>query len=196
MTIVSFYYLSLIPLTQRQHKFSFLSLVLKRISYKYNYIYIYILYVYVYIYYIYICVCVCLPLIFTPLLTSRRGTSSWFLKISDVDYGCGVRSFRCPVQREELRQLLELSRREAQQALGQLRRAKGAATGGWVLGPRVHSNGVDGWWIMMDFGIRKLEWMVFMDFSNGWWIIGMGQYLSLPHDWGNNHPLTSYFRIF
>lgn len=55
----------------------------------------------------------------------HEGTSSWFLKISDVDYGCGVRSFRCPVQREELRQLLELSRREAQQALGQLRRAKG-----------------------------------------------------------------------
>ena len=75
-------------------------------------------------------VCVCLPLIFNPLLTSRRGTSSWFLKISDVDYGCGVRSFRCPVQREELRQLLELSRLEAQQALGQLRRAKGGATGG------------------------------------------------------------------
>ena len=51
--------------------------------------------------------------------------SLWFLKLSDVDYGCGVRPFHGPKTAEELRDLLEIAFLEATQSVTALRRAKG-----------------------------------------------------------------------
>lgn len=64
---------------------------------------------------------------FSQIDSDSKGTSRWFLKISDVDYGCGVRSFQSPVSFAEVQQLLETCHLEATQSLSQLRKAKGKA---------------------------------------------------------------------
>ena len=59
-------------------------------------------------------------------VASRRNVDGlWFLKLSDVDYGCGVRPFQGPKTEEELHDLLELAFLEASQSVTALRKAKG-----------------------------------------------------------------------
>ncbi len=73
---------------------------------------------------------ICYSQLSSPKLTvfrDSKGTSKWFLKISDVDYGCGVCSFQSPVSFAEVQQLLETCHLEAIQSLSQLRKAKGTA---------------------------------------------------------------------
>ena len=59
------------------------------------------------------------------LASGRNSEGLWFLKLSDVDYGCGVRPFTGPKTAEELNDLLEVAFVEASQSVTALRRAKG-----------------------------------------------------------------------
>ena len=57
--------------------------------------------------------------------SGRNAQGLWFLKLSDVDYGCGVRPFHGPKTAVELDDMLELAFVEASQSVTALRKAKG-----------------------------------------------------------------------
>eukprot|EP00930_Biecheleria_cincta_P061648 TRINITY_DN47211_c0_g1_i1.p1 TRINITY_DN47211_c0_g1~~TRINITY_DN47211_c0_g1_i1.p1 ORF type:complete len:447 (+),score=60.60 TRINITY_DN47211_c0_g1_i1:170-1510(+) len=56
---------------------------------------------------------------------AERQDDLWFLKISDVDYGCGVRPFHGPKTVVELQELVSNAQTEAMETLSALRQAKG-----------------------------------------------------------------------